>query len=143
MPAPTRAAAFAGTIRPSETPIVVITSWANVFNDDPMIAAAMLDRVAAQKRRVEHRRRQIPHAQPPGPGRRRPTRRCRNPTPSKRKGGGRRQLTYTQNKPTTPINTWGISVIESGENPVIVTKGGTVSNNVGHRVRSWPHRELR
>ena len=47
-------------------------------------------------------------------------------------GGDRHRLTYTHHKPTTPLNTWGISVIESGEHSVIPTSRT-------YRVGSMPH----
>ena len=47
-----------------------------------------------------------------------PNRRARR---ASSKGGDRHRLTYTHHKPTTPLNTWGISVIESGEHSVIPT----------------------
>ncbi len=45
-----------------------IASWGQMF-DDPMIAAAMLDRLLHQKRRAPDRRRELPDARPPRPRR--------------------------------------------------------------------------
>ena len=43
-----------------------VGSWGKIF-DDPMVAAAMLDRLAAPLGRVQHRRRELPDALAPGP----------------------------------------------------------------------------
>ena len=48
-----------------------VGSWGKIF-DDPMVAAAMLDRLLAPQRRVQHRRRELPDALPSGPHRRPP-----------------------------------------------------------------------
>ena len=48
-----------------------VSSWGKIF-DDPMVAAAMLDRLLAPQRRVQHRRRELPHALTPGPHREHP-----------------------------------------------------------------------
>ncbi len=42
-----------------------VSSWGKIF-DDPMVAAAMLDRLLASQRRVQHRRRELPDAITPG-----------------------------------------------------------------------------
>ena len=43
-----------------------VGSWGKIF-DDPMVAAAMLDRLLHTQRRVQHRRRLLSHADAPGP----------------------------------------------------------------------------
>ena len=51
----------------------------------------------------------------------------------------RHNLTYTQHKLTIPLNTWGLSVIESGERTVIVTNdpgAGPQSTNCRSRSTS-------
>ena len=48
-----------------------VGSWGKIF-DDPMVAAAMLDRLLAPQRRVQHRRRELPDALASGPHRRAP-----------------------------------------------------------------------
>jgi len=46
-----------------------IASWGKVFNDDPMIAGVLLDRLLHRSVGAQHRRRQLQDAQPRGPGR--------------------------------------------------------------------------
>ena len=80
-----------------------VSSWGKIF-DDPMVAAAMLDRLLAPKRRVQHRRRELPDALTPGALRGAP------------QGGDAGDQQVVSASPHRVV-TWGISLIDPGEFP--------------------------
>ena len=84
-----------------------VGSWGKIF-DDPMVAAAMLDRLLAQKRGVQHRRRLLPHAGASGP--------FRAPATTFHRSTKEATTRSVTDQTTRPRGlTWGISVSDSGK----------------------------